>query len=162
MYMAEFLLNDTIASVQAVYTPPVIEIKAENGAFINFTTKRNTTGTIRVSFSEPRGSVKGTLSNLGYEVYGTKKTLSTYGTLFQLSGHSDEPLKLRLALDGRESAAQKIKVRKEHNIYRMVVQNHARSIIHGPRISGHDALHNLELVLRVHESAKANGIKIQI
>ncbi|TSA23040.1 gfo/Idh/MocA family oxidoreductase [bacterium] len=162
MYMAEFLLNDTIASVQAVYTPPVIEIKAENGAFINFTTKKNVTGTIRVSFSEPRGSVNGTLLNLGYEVYGSKKTLSTYGTLFQLSGHSDEPLKLRLEIDGRQSAAHKLRVKKEQNIYRMVIQNHARSVMSGPRMSGDDALHNLELVLKVHESAKANGIKIQI
>jgi predicted dehydrogenase len=162
MYMAEFLLNDTIDSVQAVYTPPIIEIKAENGAFINFTMKNKVTGTIRVSFSEPRGSVKGTLSNLGYEVYGSKKTLSTYATLFQLSGHSDEPLKLRLDLDGRQSAAHKLRVGKEKNIYRMVIQNHARSIVKGPRMSGEDALHNLELVLKVHESAKAQGVKIQI
>jgi predicted dehydrogenase len=162
MYMAEFLLEDTIASVQAVYTPPVIDIKAENGAFITFTTARNTTGTVRVSFSEPRGSGPSTLLNLGYEVYGSKKTLSTYGTLFQLSGHSGEPIKLRLDIDGRESPNQKLKVRKDQNIYRTVVQNHARSIVDGPRSSGHDALHNLELVLKVHESAKANGVKIQL
>ncbi len=162
MYMAEFLLEDTIASVQALYTPPVIEIKAENGAYITFITAKNTTGTIRVSFSEPRGTGKSTLLNLGYEVYGSKKTLSTHGTLFQLSGHSGEPIKLRLDIDGRESSNHRIKVKKEQNIYRMVVQNHARAIVKGPRSSGHDALHNLELVLRVHESAKANGVKIQL
>jgi predicted dehydrogenase len=162
MYMAEFLLNDTMTSVQAVYTPPVINIKAENGSYINFTTKKNTTGTIRVSFSEPRGSGKSTLLNLGYEVYGSRKTLRASGTLFQLSGHSGEPIPLRLEVDDFHSSTKKVKVPKVRNIYRTVVQNHADSILNGPRCSGEDALHNLELVLKAHESAKGNGITIQL
>jgi predicted dehydrogenase len=162
MYMAEFLLKDTLASIQAVYTPPVITIKAENGAYINFTTKKNTTGTIRVSFSEPRGPGKSTLLNLGYEVYGSKKTLRAFGTLFQLSGHSGEPIPLRLEIDDFHSSTKKVRVTKVQNIYRRVVLNHVYSILNGPRSSGNDALHNLEMVLKAHESAKRNGITIQL
>jgi predicted dehydrogenase len=162
MYMAEFLLDDTITSVQAVYTPPVIAIKAENGAFINFTTKNNITGTIRVSFSEPRGSGKSTLLNLGYEVYGLKKNLRASGTLFQLSGHAGEPIPLRLEIDDFHSTTKKVKAAKVQNIYQAVVQHHAQSILNGPRSSGDDALHNLECVLKAHESAKRNGIAIHI
>jgi predicted dehydrogenase len=161
LYMAEFLLNDRITSVQGVYTPPVTQIKVENGAYIKFTTEKNTAGTIRVSFSELRGGLKSTLLNLGYEVYGSKKTLHSYGTLFQLSGHADEPLKLRLLLDDGRSI-KRIVVRNVRNIYRTVIENHANSIMNGPRSSGNDALHNLELVLRVHESARSHGIKIQL
>jgi predicted dehydrogenase len=162
MYMGEFLLNDTIKSLQAVYTPPVTNIKAENGAYINFTTEKNLTGTIRVSFSEPRGSGKSTLVNLGYEVYGMRQTLRASGTLFQLSGHPGEPIPQRLEVDDYRSSAKRIKVPKIQNIYRAVVQNHARSILNGPRASGNDALHNLELVLKAHESAQRNGITIQV
>jgi predicted dehydrogenase len=162
MYMAEFLLKETITSIQAVYTPPVITINAENGAFIKFTTNNNTPGTIRVSFSEQRGGGKSTLLNLGYEVYGSKKTLRTYGTLFQLSGHSKEPIPLRLEIDDGSSSPRRVQVKKVQNIYRAVVQHHAHSILFGPRSSGQDALHNLDLVLKAHESAKRNGVTIQL
>jgi predicted dehydrogenase len=162
MYMGEFLLNDTLSSLQAVYTPPVIQIHAENGAYINFTTKKNVTGTIRVSFSEPRGPGESTLLNLGYEVYGGKKTLRASGTLFQLSGHPREPIPLRLEVDDFHSTAKRVRISKVQNIYQAVIENHADSIVNGPRCSGNDALHNLELVLKAHESAKRNGITIQV
>ncbi len=162
MYMAEFLLNDTIDSIQAVYTPPVIDIKAENGAYIAFGTRKGSRGTIRVSFSEPRGGLKSTLLNLGYEVYGSRKTLRASGTLFQLSGHSREPIPLRLEIDDFHSTAKRVSVAKVQNIYREVVRNHARSIVSGPRSSGNEAVHNLELVLKAHESAKGNGITVHL
>lgn len=162
LYMAEFLLNETITSIQAVYTPPVIKINAENGAFIKFTTTKNTAGTIRVSFSELRGGMQSTLLNLGYEVYGSEKTLRSYGTLFQLSGHPKEPIPLRLDLDDGRSSPRRVKVPKVQNIYRAVVQHHADSILHGPRSSGQDALHNLDLVLKAHESAQGHGITIHL
>lgn len=162
LYMGEFLLNDTISALQAVFTPPVIKIRAENGAYIHFSTRKNITGTVRVSFSEPRGSGKSTLLNLGYEVYGMKKTLRASGTLFQLSGHSGEPIPQRLEVDDFRASAKRVKVPKVQNIYRTVVQNHARSIVDGPRATGDDALHNLELVLKAHESAQRNGITIQV
>jgi predicted dehydrogenase len=162
MYMAEFLLDDTITSVQAVYTPPVIKIAAENGAYINFTTKKNVTGTIRVSFSEPRGTGKSTLLNLGYEVYGMKNNLRASGTLFQLSGHAGEAIPLRLEIDDFHSSTKRVRVAKVQNIYQAVVQHHAHSILSGPRSTGDDALHNLELVLKAHESAQRNGITIHV
>ena len=162
MYMGEFLLNDTIGSLQAVYVPPVIQIHAENGAYINFTTRKNVTGTIRVSFSEPRGPGQSTLLNLGYEVYGSKKTLRASGTLFQLSGHPREPIPLRLEVDDFHSTVKRVRVSKVQNIYQMVIEDHADSIVRGPRGTGSDALHNLELVLKAHESARGNGITIQI
>jgi predicted dehydrogenase len=161
LYMAEFLLKDTIVSVQGTYTPPVSSIKAENGAYINFTTKKGTPGTVRVSFSELRGGMKSTFLNLGYEVYGSKKTMRAYATLFQLSGHSDEPLKLRLEIDDFRTS-KGVKVRNIQNIYRTLIEKHAISILKGPRSTGRDAVHNLELVLKVHESARAHGVKIQL
>ncbi len=156
LYMAEFLLREKIVSVQAVYTPAVLPIKVENGAFVKFRTEKGIPGSIRVSFSEKRGTMASTLLNLGYEVYGSTKTLRAYGTLFQLSGHPDEPIKLRLELDDGRTVT-KVRVGKVQNIYRTVVDNHARSIARGDRISGEDALHNLHLVLGVHRSARTNG-----
>jgi hypothetical protein len=82
--------------------------------------------------------------------------------LFQLSGHSREPIPLRLDIDDFHSSTKKVKVTKVQNIYRKVVLNHVHSIVKGPRSSGDDALHNLEIVLKAHESAKRNGITIQI
>jgi len=161
LYMAEFLLNDEIISVQGVYTPPVLTIKVENGAFIKFRTKNNTPGAVRVSFSEPRGSLASTLLNLGYEVYGSKKTLRAYGTLFQLSGHPGEPIAQRLEVDDGRTV-KSVHVNKVQNIYQAVIENHARSVEGGTRSSGEDALHNLQLVLNVHQSAKANGTTIPL
>lgn len=161
LYMAEFLLNEKITSVQGVYTPAVLAIKVENGAFIKFKTEKGTPGAIRVSFSEPRGTLASTLLNLGYEVYGSKKTLRAYGTLFQLSGHGDEPIAQRLEVDDGRTV-KNIRVKKVQNIYRTVIEHHAKSVEGGRRTSGEDALHNLQLVLNVHRSAKANGTTIPL
>ncbi len=161
LYMAEFLLRDRIISVQAVYTPAVLPIKVESGAFVKFRTEGGIPGAIRVSFSEQRGPLASTLLNLGYEVYGTRKTLRACGTLFQLSGHPDEPIRLRLELDDGRTVT-KVRVGKVQNIYRAVVDNHARSIMRGERVSGEDALHNLQLVLNVHRSARTNGETIPL
>ncbi len=161
LYMAEFLLNDRIVSVQGVYTPVLLTIKVENGAFIKFLTEKGTPGAVRVSFSEQRGTLASTLLNLGYEIYGSKKTLRAYGTLFQLSGHPDEPIVQRLEVDNGRLVT-KVRAARVQNIYRTVVDDHARSIERGIRSSGEDALHNLQLVLNVHRSAKANGITIPL
>jgi predicted dehydrogenase len=161
LYMAEFLLNERILCVQGVYTPAILAIKVENGAFIKFKTEKNTPGAIRVSFCEQRGTLASTLLNLGYEVYGSRKTLRAHGTLFQLSGHPDEPIKQRLEIDDGRSVKQ-VPVGRVQNIYRTVIDNHARSIERGKRSSGEDALHNLALVLNIHRSAKANGTTISL
>ena len=161
LYMAEFLLDERIVSVQGVYTPAVLAIKVENGAYIKFRTEKSTPGAVRVSFSEPRGTLASTLLNLGYEVYGSKKALRAYGTLFQLSGHPDEPIAQRLEVDDGRTV-KSVPVKKVQNIYRTVIENHAKSVEGGRRSSGEDALHNLQLVLDIHRSAKANGTTIPL
>ena len=161
MYMAEFLLNQKIKSLSAVYTPEVNKLNVENGAFIRFTTENGIHGSIIVSFSDMRGALQSIFLNLGYEVYGNKKTLRTYGTLFQFSGYKDEPIKLRLMIDDFKSV-KAFEPDKVQNIYSKVIENHANSILNGNRMTGTDALHNLEMVLKVHESAKNNSLKINI
>ncbi len=153
IYMAEFLLEQNITSVSAVYTPEVNELNVENGAFIRFETEKGISGSIRVSFSDLRGTMESIFLNLGYEVYGSKKTLRTYGTLFQLSGYKDEPIQLRLDLDDFKSV-ETIKLDNVQNIYSAVIEAHAASILAGNRMSGADALHNLEIVFEAHKSAK--------
>ncbi len=152
-YMAEFLLNEKIETVNAVFTPKLNGIAAEEGAFIRFKTDKGKTGSVRVSFSDLRGSMQSIFLNLGYEIYGSKKTLRAFGTLFQLSGYLDEPIQQRLEIDDFTSV-DKIKIRKIQNIYRTVIENHAASIKNGSRQKGIDALHNLELILKSYESAK--------
>ncbi len=161
LYMAEFLLDQKIKSRSAVYTPEVNKLNVENGAFIRFTTEKGIQGSIVVSFSDLRGALQSIFLNLGYEVYGTKKTLRTYGTLFQFSGYKDEPIDLRLELDDF-SSIETVKINKVQNIYSKVIEDHANSILNGNRMIGTDGLHNLEMVLKVHESAKNNSKNINI
>jgi len=153
IYMAEFLLNQKITKISAVYTPEVNKLNVENGAFIRFKTEQGIAGSIRVSFSDLRGALESILLNLGYEVYGTKKTLRSYGTLFQFSGYEDEPIPLRLELDNFKTV-KTIKIKRIQNIYRKVIEKHAESIINKKRMTGEDALHNLELVIKAHKFAK--------
>ena len=117
LYMAEFLMGSPVQKVAAVFTPRTIKIRAENGAFIRFETASGLTGSARVSFNDPRGSLAGTLLNLGFEVYGAKAALRSYGTLFQLSGHQGEPVKIRLELEAAGAAPQPVRVGKIENIY---------------------------------------------
>ena len=152
LYMAEFLLGQKITSLDAVYTPEVNKLNVENGAFIRFVTEAGINGSIRVSFSDLRGALESIFLNLGYEVYGSKKTLRTYGTLFQLSGYEDEPIQLRLESDDFKSV-KNIDVENVQNIYSGVIKDHAESIQTGNRMTGEDALHNLELVLEAYKSA---------
>ncbi len=154
-YMAEFLLNDKIESVSAVYTPEVNKLNVENGAFIRFNTTQGINGSIRVSFSDLRGALESLFLNLGYEVYGSSKTIRTYGTLFQFSGYPDEPIQLRLEVDDFNSVAN-IKLENVNNIYSKVIKSHSKSIQDGKRMNGTDALHNLKLILKAHETAKNN------
>ena len=72
LYMAEFLLNGTVKSLSCVYTPRTLNIAVENGAFVHFRLDTGVQGTAQVAFNRPRGGLGGTLTNLGYEIYGTK------------------------------------------------------------------------------------------
>jgi predicted dehydrogenase len=158
--MAEFLLDSTVKTLSCVYTPRTLEIAVENGAFIQFRLANGIHGTARVAFNQPRGGLGGTLSNLGYEIYGTEGVLRGYGTLFQLSGHPGEPIPIRLELD-RFTETEAIRADQVHNIYQAVVGRHAESILNDVPLDGDDALHNLELVLACHTSANHQGRMIQ-
>jgi len=161
LYMAESLLNGRLTSLSAVYTPPTMKIAVEDGAFVQFRLDNGIHGTARVAFNRPRGGLGGTLSNLGYEIYGTKGVLRSYGTLFQLSGHPGEPIPIRLEFD-RFSETEAVKVDQVQNIYQTVVSRHADSILSDQPLDGREALHNLELVLACYASADRQGRMIEV
>jgi predicted dehydrogenase len=156
LYMAEFLLGCEIRSLGCVYTPKTLDMAVENGAFIQFRMKDETQGTARVAFNQPRGGLASTLTNLGYEVYGTDGIIRGYGTLFQLSGHPGEPVEVRLEVE-RSGVTEKIKIDGVRNIYQAVIARHAQSIVDGKPLDGADALHNLELILGCYQSADRQG-----
>ncbi len=162
-YMAEFILGSQIEEIACVYYPKTMQITVEDGAYIKYKMANGMTGSVKVGFNEPRGGLGGTLSNLGFEIYGTDATLRSYGTLFQLSGYQDEPIPIRLELD-KYTEQQKFVIAPEEaeNIYQHVINSHARSIIDKSPANGYDALHNLKLIYASHESAKNGGKTVKI
>ncbi len=156
LYMAEFLLNSEIESLACVYTPKTLDIAVENGAFVEFRMKDGTQGTVCVAFNQPRGGIASTLTNLGYEVYGTQGVIRGYGTLFQLSGHAAEPVEVRLEVE-KSASTEKVKIDNAPNIYQAVIAGHAQSILDGRPLDAADALHNLELILGCYRSAENQG-----
>jgi len=154
--MAEFLLNSEIESLACVYTPKTLDIAVENGAFVQFRMKDGTQGTLRVAFNQPRGGVASTLTNLGYEVYGTQGVIRGYGTLFQLSGHAAESAEVRLEVE-KSASTEKVRIDNAPNIYQAVIAGHAQSILDGDPLDAADALHNLELILGCYRSAENQG-----
>lgn len=161
LYMAEFLLGGEAASLSCVYTPRTMNIAVENGAFVQFRLRNGVQGTARVAFNQLRGSPGGTLTGLGYEIYGTRGVLRGYATLFQLSGHPGEPVEVRLEVDDFKRT-EKIKIDTVQNIYQAVIGRHAESIINHTPLDAADALHNLRLVLACYESAEDNGRLIEL
>jgi len=161
LYMAEFLMGSRIAAIAVTFTPRTLNIKAENGAFIRFRFESGQTGSARISFNDPRGSLESTLLNLGFEVYGTKKVLRSYGTMFQLSGHPDEPVKIRLEVEG-SGTREVIYPERVENIYQRLILDHAASIRTGKRQTGEEGVHNLRLVLAAYRSAASGGREIKI
>ena len=135
-----------------------MKIKAEDGAYIKFFFEDGTQGSVNCAFSELRGGLAGTLTNLGYEVYGDKAAMRGYGTMFQLSGYADEPVRMRLEIDdGRKVCA--VKPAAVQNIYSALIEGHAKSVVSGKPLDAADAIHNLALCAAAHKSA-ANGGKI--
>ena len=155
-YVAEFMFGKKIRKVAAVYYPKVMKIKAEDGAYIKFLFEDGTQGSVNAAFSEMRGGLAGTLTNLGYEIYGDKAAMRGYGTMFQLSGYADEPIVQRLELDdGKKVSA--VKPAKIQNIYQTLIEGHAKSVIAKKPLTGEDAIHNLALCAACHESARKGG-----
>jgi predicted dehydrogenase len=161
MYMAEFMFDSPIVSLACVYLPKTMDIKAEDGAYVRFTMANGMSGSAKVAFCEPRGGLGGTLTNLGYEIYGSDAVLRGYATLFQLSGYEDEPVEIRLELD-KFSSQKSLKPDKVKNIYQEVINHHAESILDGKPLLGGDAVHNLKLCYAAHESAQNNGAVIKV
>jgi 1,5-anhydro-D-fructose reductase (1,5-anhydro-D-mannitol-forming) len=161
MYMAEFMFGSPIVSLACVYLPKVMDIKVEDGAYIKYTMANGMTGSAKVAFSENRGGLGGTLTNLGYEIYGSEAALRGYATMFQLSGYEDEPIKIRLELD-KFDTQESLKPAEIKNIYQQVVTHHAASVLEGSQLLGGDGVHNLELCAAAHESARNNGKVIEL
>lgn len=161
MYMAEFIFDSPIVSLACVYLPKMMDIKAEDGAYLKYTMANGMSASAKVAFSEARGGLGGTLGNLGYEIYGSDAVLRGYGTLFQLSGYADEAFKIRLELDKFDSQ-ESLKPAKVQNIYQEVITHHAESILEGRQLLGGDGVHNLKLCEAAHKSAQNNGAIIEV
>ena len=157
LYMAEFMFGSNIHKVQAVYLPKTLAIKAEDGAYIRFELENGQKGSIKVAFSEPRGGLIGTLSNLGYEIYGEEGVLRCYGGLFQLSGTDDEPYGIRLEADHGRKGVKTLRPRRTENIYQQIIAKHAKSIIDGTPVNAEDGLRNLRACMMMHKSALNGG-----
>jgi len=87
--------------------------------------------------------------------------LRGYGTLFQLSGHEGEPLKVRLELDKFDSQ-EKVAPAPIKNIYQAIIEEHAKSVASKRAINAKDGLHNLKLCEAAHESARSGGKTIEV
>ena len=157
-YVAEEIFGKKITKVACVYYPKVMKIAAEDGAYIKFFFEDGTQGSVNASFSEMRGGAVGTLTNLGYEIYGDKAVLRGFGTMFQLSGYDDEPIKQRLEIDfGKKTEI--VAPGKIQNIYQALIEGHAASIQAGKPLDAAGAIHNIALCAASHKSAQ-NGGKI--
>ena len=161
LYMAEFLLGESITEISCAYTPKTLAINVENGAVIRFKTEKGIEGSARVSFNSNRGGLVGTLSNLGFEVYGDGGVIRSYGTLFQLSGHPGEPYQIRLEVETADRVEQVIPD-EVVNIYQKQIEQHVTSIRERDYSHGDDALHNLKMLFASHESALSDSRIISV
>lgn len=158
-YMAEFLLGSPVRQLNCVYLPGSLEIKVENAAFIQFKTISEITGIVRVAFNRPCGGLHGTLTNLGFEIYGSEGLIRSYGTMFQLSGHKEEPVSLKLEVD-TSKGVDNFKPAEIKNIYQAVIEEHALSIRSNEPLFPEEGVKNLEEILACHDSAKNGGTTI--
>ena len=160
-YVAEFIFDSRIVEVSCCYLPKTMGIAAEDGAYIKFTMANGLKGSVKVAFSEPRGGLIGTLSNLGFEIYGTEGVLRSFGSMFQLSGKDDEPYKIRLELENAEGV-RKLHPRAFPNIYQSLIEHHAESVISGRAVNAEEGVRNLKLCEASHKSAKSGGKAVKI
>ncbi len=161
LYMAEFLFDSQVAEIACAYYPKQMDMVVEDGAYLKFTLASGLVGSIRVAFNAPRGGLETMLDNLGYEIYGSSGVLRGYGTMFQLSGHPGEPIKIRLEIEDFQERHD-LSVGGVVNIYQEVIRRHARSIREGRPMDGLDGLRNLLLIEAAHESARNGGKTIKI
>ena len=162
-YTLEYVLGSKIKKLQAVNLPKVTETAIEDGNIIRVTLENNLLVTVRLSFASRRGSFLSMVSAQGYEVYGSKGVLRTYGTLFQFSGHPDEKFIPRVELETFEPYKRidvHIDQSKVQNIYSAVIKRHAQSIIDQKFLDGSDALHNMKVCNAAYLSVAANGQEV--
>jgi len=155
-YMAEYLFDSRIRSVAATYYPKTMPIAVEDGALIFVTLESGLTCSVRVSFRDFRGGLGGTLTGLGFEIFGSDAVLRAYGTLFQLSGHTGEPIQQRLEFD-TFLKQENFFIDKPENIYQGVIDEHAESILAGKPLSGEGGWHNVLQCEAAHRSAAKGG-----
>jgi len=155
-YIAEFIFNSEVKELACVYYPKQMKIVAEDGSYLKFRLANGLAGSIRVAFSELRGGLQSTLDNLGYELFGDCGVIRGHGTLFQLSGYTDEPFPIRLEVD-HFNERHDVAVPTVVNIYQEVIRHHAQSILARQPLDGRNGLHNLELLSAAHESARNGG-----
>ena len=155
-YVAEYVLGKKFKKVACTYYPKVLKIKAEDGAHIKGFFADNTQCSVNASFQELRGGLAGTLGNLGFEVYGDKAAMRGFGTMFQISGHQDEPYSQCVLIDNGKSFDE-LNPAKIQNIYQTLIDAHAKSIIDKKPMNADDAIHNLAIIAACHESAKKGG-----
>ena len=160
-YVAEFVFGKKIKKLAAVYYPKTMKIKAEDGAYVKVFFEDGMQGSVNCAFSEPRGGLAGTLTNLGYEIYGDKAVLRNYGSMFQVSGYEDEPIRQRTEIDDGKKVVAVPPV-KIQNIYQTLIDGHAKSVKSGRLLTADDAIHNLALCAACHASAKAGGKLITV
>lgn len=160
-YIAEYLFNSTVTGLAAVYLPKLMPTAVEDGAYIKFQLADGRRMSAKVAFSELRGGLGGTLSNLGYEIYGDKAVLRGYGTLFQLSGHPGEPLKVRLELD-RFTSQEAPEPKAFPNIYQGVIEHHALACLEKRPLNAEDGLRNVRLCELAHRSAREGGKFLEV
>jgi predicted dehydrogenase len=161
LYMAEFLMGSPIVGISCVYYPKTLQINVEDGALVQFRFANGAQGSARVAFNCARGGESGTLTNLGYEIYGTQATLRGFATMFQLSGHPGEPVQVRLELD-RAGTTSAITPGRVQNIYATSIARHAESILRKAPTDDAEGVHNLVLILACHESAAKGGREVPI
>jgi predicted dehydrogenase len=89
------------------------------------------------------GGLVGNVTGAGFEVYGEKGVLRSFGTLGQLSGHEDEP----------DSVS---------NIYAAVIDRHAESVLSGAPLDGEEGVWNMKLIEACFESARVGGPKVAV
>lgn len=88
---------------------------------------------------------------------GTEGVIRSFGTMFQLSGHAGEPVKLRLECE-TVAKNETIVVSDFENIYQSQITEHVLSIRNEKPFDGTNAIHNLKLLFACFESAE-NGSK---
>lgn len=160
-YVAEFIFDSKVTAVNAVYLPKIMDIKAEDGAYVKFTMANGQQGSFKVAFSEKRGGLVGTLSNLGFEIYGSAGVLRSFGTMFQVSGYPDEPYHIRLELETADGVKD-CKPANIVNIYQALIDNHAVSVQTGKHINAEDGCHNLAICAAIHASAQQGGATVTL